>query len=270
MDTNEQVNALTGAANAAKAGGEDWKARYEALKAEYDHDKPMIGRAKASDARVKELEAELKAARDGKSKEELLASLSESVRENVAPEVQAAAAEIAAAALAREREANEARFARLENERAAEREASAEANQRAFMARIETTFPGFLSSVGPGGSNSEAWSKYLEHNRWSVAGALRNGDFGTIDYHVRQFCRSVEIQVPSADGGGAAISDPGNQAGGAVPKPKDEVGKVYTGEEYDALDKRCDQLRRLGRYDEYMKLRDELDLALSEGRVKDA
>ena len=270
METNEQVSALTGGGSAAGAAGEDWKAKCEALQRELASAKVEQGRVKKLDDRTKELEAELKAIKAGKSKEELLASLSQEYRDSVAPEVQAAAAEIAAAALERERAANEARFARYDNERAAEREANEEANQRAFMARIETTFPGFLSSVGPGGTNAEAWTRYLVHNKLSVAGALQHGDFATIDYHIRQFFGSIEVRVPSADGGEATSSDPGNQAGGASPQPNAGVGKVYTSEEYDALDRKCDSLYHGGRLDEYRKLRDELESALSEGRVKDA
>ena len=270
MEINEQVNALTGGVATPASGGEDWKAKYEAAQRELASARVEQGRVKKLDDRTKELEAELKALKAGKSKEELLASLSEDSRENVAPEVQAAAAEIAAAALERERAANEERFKRLESKYAADREASAEANQRAFMARIETTFPGFLSSVGPGGKNAKAWTKYLVYNKGSVSGALAQCDFSTIDYHIRQFCASIEVPVPSADGGEATISDPGNQAGGPVPKLNASVGKVYTGEEYDALDAQCEKLRREGRLDEYRKLRDELESALHEGRVKDA
>lgn len=271
MEMTEQMKALTGAAeSAAGAGGEDWKAKCESLQRELASAKVEQGRVKKLDERVKELEAELKSRNAGRTREELLASLSEETRENVAPEVQAAAAEIAAAALAREREANEARFAQLESERAAASKMQAESEQRAFMARIDSAFPGFLSSVGPGGTNAVAWTRYLQFNKGSVAGALAACDFPTIEYHIKQFCQSIEIPVPSADGGAAAPSDPGNQAGGAVPQQRFAQGKVYTGEEYDALDAKCEKLRREGRLDEYRQLRDELESALHEGRVKDA
>ena len=260
MGTKEQVDALTGGGARQETGGEDWKAKCEALQRELNSAKVEQGRVKALDSRAKELEAELRALKSAKSKEELLASLSDESRENVAPEVQSATAEIVGGAVDRVRNEYEERFARLESERE-------EANQRAFMARIETAFPGFLSSVGPGGRNADAWLKYLAHNKWSVAGALQHGDFGTIDYHVRQFCNSIEVSVPSADGATATASDPGNQAGGAgVSTPKS--GKAYSHQEWSALPDLAEQARDRGDYAEMKRLYAEYEKAPSEGRVK--
>lgn len=270
MNGTEQMNALLGNKQAPGGGTvekKDWKAEYEALKAQYDHDKAMIGRVKASDNRVKELESEiakLKSERGGAN----VPTLTPEEKGEIPDEYVGAAATLASRAAGNAVAGVSEEIAELRREREAEKAAARERMANDFAKRIDRRYPGFLSSIGAGGDKHDAWESFLVNNAASVQVAYANCDYDSLVYHIDRFYREVlEVRPPNGEKGNATAPDPVPHGGGN-PRVVDSE-KTYTAEEYAALDEKCMKLRREGRFDEYRQLRDELDSALSEGRVKD-
>lgn len=271
---NEQMNALMGGASGTPGGngGEDWKAMYESLKAKYDADRPMLGRVRElseKDRRISELEKENERLRTAGAATDMVAQLTPEERGDLPEDYLGAAAKLASRATDAALKGVNEEMARMRMEREEERAAGREAERARFIERINARFPKFLSSISEGGANVKAWSEFLAMNAGSVKMALENMDFGVLEYHIVRFYKEVlEVNPPKGGEGVATAPDPTSQGGGR-PSTTEGGEKIYTASEYDALDEKCEKLRRKGDFVEYRKLRDELESALSEGRVKD-
>ena len=263
-EAGNKVGALIGAAGAAPEAADEWKQKYEELKREYDSKKPMLGRIgdlSAKDREIAELRKRVGELEKGGRRPS--DALTPDERENLSPEFVNAAEKISTAAT----EGISEELKRMRMERDQERAEFLKAKEEQFLQAIENKYPGFLAKIN-GGEWAAAWSSYLSHNQGSVVSAYKSFDVGSLSYHVDRFYREV-LEVRPPDGkGSASVPDPVSLAGG---KPGTVVSKdkVYSPEEYEALEAECAKLRRNGDFDGYRKLRDNLETILREGRVKD-
>lgn len=275
MNETEQVNALLGAKKApGGTSDKDWKAEYEALKAEYERAKPMLGRVNveavaAKDKRISELESEIRRLKGAKGAAEIAASLTPEERGEIPEEYVGVAAKIASRATGDAMAGVNQELARLREEREAEKERERKRVASDFVNRINRRYPGFLASIGEGGDKAEAWASFLVNNAASVNEAYGRCDYDSLAYHIDRFYREVlEVRPPNGDKGNASAPDPVSHGGGK-PATRDDGKKTYTAEEYSALEEKCMKLRRKGDYDGYAKLREELDEILVDGRVEE-
>lgn len=263
-EAGNKVGALIGAAGAASGSADEWKQKYEELKREYDSKKPMLGRIgdlSAKDREIAELKKKIGDLEKGGRRPS--DALTPDERENLSPEFVSAAEKISTAAT----EGISEELKRMRMEREQEREEFMKVKETQFLQAVESKYPGFLAKIN-GGEWAAAWSSYLSNNQGSVVSAYQSFDIGSLSYHVDRFYREV-LEVRPPDGrGNASVPDPVSLAGG---KPGSVVSKdkVYSPEEYEALEAECAKLRRNGDFDGYRKLRDNLENILREGRVKD-
>ena len=229
----------------------------------------MQGRVKALDKRNKELEkqlAELRAARRG---EDILSeTLTAEEREKLDPAYLAVQAKIAAASeerIRREYEERERERKEQDARKAAEDEERAKGN---FVNSVEERFPGFLASTASGGQNNEQWKKFYALYGPSISAAYNSCNLEAMAHFITQFQSQLGIRVPSGSQGTATSPDPRN-LGSGEPVQHGGPNKVYTANEYAALEKQAMQLRRRGDWEGYRKLNDELNNILAENRVKD-
>ena len=228
------------------------------------------GRLKTLDAKNKELEKELAALKASKARTDIVsAALSDEERANLDPTFLDAAAKIAAASANSVREQYEERERLRQEQDAANRTANEERMRKDFVNRIEGKYPGFLNSISVGGGNCEPWKKFYEFNGPSIAAAVSRFDLESLSYFIDKFNSELNIRVPSGSQGHATSPDPRNLGGGAIVVQHGGPNKIYTADEYAALEKQADQLRRRGDWDGYRKVCDELNNILAEGRVKD-
>ncbi|MBQ1344758.1 MAG: hypothetical protein IIY62_00205 [Kiritimatiellae bacterium] len=269
MEKISEMDALMGGGPARNAAEQNFDAAaFEKQKHELDN---MRGRVKASDARIKELEKQLAELRTAKSGEDLVSrALSESEREKLAPEFLGAAAKLAATSAEQvRREYEERERARLEQEAQA-RAANEERAKENFARLVEGRFPGFLSSVSTGGPNNAQWRKFMDEDGYSasVNAAWNACNLEVLSQFIEQFNSKLGIRVPSGSQGTATSPDPRTLGSGA-PVQTGGPNKVYTAEEYAALEKQAMQFRRRGDWEGYRKLNEELNTILAENRVKD-
>lgn len=276
MSSKERVDALLG--DGKPPAGEDtvefWKAKAAEAERLAQSARVEQGRVAKMDARVKELEAENAKLRSGNRAAEIVAGLTDEERGEIAPDVLEAQARIAGRAADRAVgtafDGMRAELEKMKQEREAERAAAHERMAADFESRIERRFPGFLSSIGAGGDKAKAWASFLVNNAASVKDAYARCDYNALVYHIGRFYTEVlDVQPPREKGDGATLPDPSASGGGLPSGDAVGGGKRYTAKEYDALDAKCMKLRRAGKLDEYDRLREELDSALSEGRVDD-
>ena len=265
MNEKEQAAAAFG----GKSGEQpvvttDSERRIAELERELQNARVEQGRVKKLSEELKARDEELAKLRASRQNEDILSALSAEERESVSPEVLG----VLTKAVGKVQSDYERRFREQEALRSQAEAGRREADTEAFARAVDARFPGFFSSVGQGGANEAAWKTFMRFNGPSVNTAYANCDMESIAHFVESFYRNhLGTDVPSGKGGSAA-PEPSNQGGGNRP----ELGggnRVYTNEEYAALDERCMKLRREGKIQEYRKLRDELDTILSEGRVKD-
>lgn len=264
----EQMDALMGGGTTTPAAAQPTaQEEFERTRHELD---VARGRLKARDGRVKELEKELAELRARTQQEDLVSkALTPEERERLDPSFISAAAKIASESENRIRREQEERDQRAIEER----EADVQRRKADFSRRVEERFPGFMSSVGAGGEKSAAWTEFMHFNGPSVNAAYARFDLETVAYFISQFDSWYKskfgIRVPSGSQGKATSPDPRNLGSGAQPVQQDDSKKVYTSEEYDAIEKKALAARRRGDWDEYRKLNDKLNDILAEGRVKD-
>ncbi len=258
----DQIDALSGGAKSPANTSGVSKDEFERTKHELDNSR---GRLKALDAKLKELEKENAELRASKSNDDLISSaLSEEERERLDPTFLSARAKVSAATEARLRRENDER----DRQEAAEREARRAEAKANFARQIESSFPGFLSSIVAGGANESAWREFCEIYGASVDSATARFDVKAISVLIKQFNAAQGIRVPSGGQGKATSPDPRNLGSGADVR-FDNGTKIYTSEEYAALEKQAMAARRRGDFDSYRKLDQELNTILAEGRVKD-
>lgn len=260
----DRMDALMGGANGptgAATGGVS-KDEFERTQHELD---VMRGRTKTLDARLKELEKENAELRASQNRDEIiLSALSEEERNSLDPAFVSAMAKVSAATEVRLRKEYEER----DRQTAAEREARMQEAKVNFARQIESAFPGFLASIGEGGDKNAQWREFCGVYGASVNAAYARFDVNAISTLIKQFQSSLGIRVPSGSQGKATSPDPRNLGSGTVAQPTNG-SKVYTQEEYAALEKQAMAARRRGDYDTYRKLDEELNNILAEGRVKD-
>lgn len=267
-ETMKEMDALMGGGKAPAAEKTFDAAEYERQKHELDN---MRGRVKASDARVKELEKQLEELRRTRRGEDIVsAALTDDERAKFEPEFLGAAAKLVAASEERvRREYEEAERQRREKEEKERAEAEERASE-SFARLVNERFPGFLSSVSNGGENSAQWQKFMFEDGLgpSINAAWKARNIDVLSKFINQFKSKFSIRVPSGSQGAATSPEPRNLGSGATVQTGGP-NKVYTAEEYAALEKQAMMLRRRGDWDGYRKLNDELYTILAENRVKD-
>lgn len=270
-ETQKAVEALGGGdASAKPMGGDavDYKIECEKLQKQLQGERVESGRLKKANEenaalrkRLEELEARL-------GTEEALESLPENLRELPDDYKQGAAAlakhmvDKANAERDEKLREMEARFEEDEKRRRVEAMGS-------FVRRIETSFPGFVASIGAGGDKQTAWANYQRHNAATIKTALAEGDFDTLAYHIRQFYSSLGLDAPSGAQDGSAAPDPRSIGGGETHIPGGP-GRTYTAEEYKrTLDEAQTKFQNHQlSYKDYSAICSELTNAYREGRVK--
>lgn len=256
---NEQMDALMGAGGKT-AETTDWEqkcGRLEEVLAAQN------GRVKERDARVKELEKELEELRNSKKSADLKSSLSEEERNSIPEEVLDAAAKLVSSGMSRVQAENEERWNRETQRR------SAMAKEE-FVARVNSRYPGFMSSVSAGGDKADKWQDYVRYNKASISEAYANFDFNTIAYHIEQFYSNfLGVRVPSGVQDGSAAPDPRTSGGGNTAHASNAPGRTYTSAEFLGLYDQIEAARNKGDWAEKKRLEAELKNAPAEGRVKD-
>jgi hypothetical protein len=256
------MDALMGGANTPEGAAEGGvsKEEFERTKHELDNNR---GRLKALDSRLKELEkenAELRAARE---REDIISSaLTDEERAKVDPEFLKVMAKMNAETEARLRRENEER----ERQSAEERNLRAEQAKQDFVRRVEDRFPGFLASVGAGGANAEAWSRFYGIYGASIASAYSRFDLDALSHFINMFNLELGNRVPSGSQGAATGPDPRNLGSGApVGAP---TTKTYTEDEITALFDKKEAARDRGDWAEVRRLTDEINRAQESGGAK--
>ena len=266
MNNTEQMNALLGKKNPSGGTGEDWEARCHALEHELQTARVEQGRVQKLNARIKELESELAKLRAGGGAAKTV-TLTPEEQGEIPDEYVGAAAKLADRAANNAVAGVNAELEQLRRERAAEKAEAQERIAAEFVRRIDRRYPGFLASIGEGGDKHDAWASFLVNNAASVQEAFGKCDYDSLVYHIDRFYREVlEVRPPNGEKGNASAPDPVPHGGG---KPKVAAGgeKIYTAEEYSALQEKCMKLQREGKDEEFQQLRAELDKALSEDRI---
>lgn len=256
-DKLEQQDSVFGG---GRSDGTDWKARCEQLERELASARVEQGRVKKLDEEKKALEKEISGLRSAKGREDMLSALSEEERGNVAPEV----LDVNVKLLERQREDYERRFRELEARMTADSGRSAKED---FARRIDAAFPGFLSSVGSGGGNEQAWKTFKSAVGDYIDTAYQKLDFEGVAFFVRKFYSEIGSEVPTAGSAGSSAPDP-NAVSGGVGGLTANGSKVYTYDEISALYDRIEQCRMREDFKEANRLEAEIDRAMAEGRVK--
>ena len=274
-EMQKAMDALAGGTAAGAPGGDttDWKAKYEESQRELASARVEQGRVKKLNEEKSELERQLAEARSARGVQSAIDALPDNLKTDTPEDYQKVAAIMAQRAVDEAVQKAEARRkAELDTvmSQMAERERrEADAKRADFGSRIEREFPGFLkSAVMEGGDKHSAWVQYQRFNAASINTAVQNCDFETLAYHVRTFYRNELGVEPPSGGTGAAAPDPSSTGGGNAVR-HDGGKKIYTAQEYQALEKQAMQARRRGDFETYGKLNDELNTILAESRVKD-
>lgn len=269
MNGEQKIDALLGNGNDTPNGGQstdELKARVAELERELAKAKVEQGRVSKLNAQKKALEDELAKYREGRSAQKLASEYHDAENDGIPKEYVNMAASMASKAA--DSAVEEARR-RMEAERKAEQEANHERKAKDLVALVESKYPKFLSSIGPGGDKQQAWASFLVNNRDSVNRAFSELNIDMLSYHINRFYNEVlGIRPPQGTAESNPAADPtssrrGNQS------LETTAGKVYTAAEYDALEKKALELRKRGDYEGYRKLDEELNSALAENRVKD-
>lgn len=131
-----------------------------------------------------------------------------------------------------------------------------------FYSEIERANDGLFEAIGEGGDKKAAWDDYVSANEETYNAIIGSGNVDRFNRFVRGFYS--DLGVPPSRNGYAV--DPFSVGADSVPSPVNN-GKKYSAAEISAMENRAMELRRSGKYDEYRKLRDEIDDAISAGRI---
>ena len=268
MSANGNIGSLFGE-NKNTPAADDKDKRIADLERQLNSAKADNGRWAKVNERLKELEKENEALKASRRSENIVTSLKGELGE-VPDEFAGAAAKIAGRAVdGAMKDVNE-ELARLRQEREAERAASLERAKEDFIRKIDAKYPKFRSDVDGGDEvKTKAWRNFLGHNLGSVKDAYERCDFDSLAYHIDRFYREELDRTPPNGNREPTSPDPTNRGGGTSVIIGDS-SKIYTTEEYQALEAKATSLRyQPGKYADYQKLRDELDNIISEGRVRD-
>ena len=258
---NQEIDNQLGALSGTAQDSTDYKAKYEELTRRLQTEKVEEGRLRKANEENAALRRELEELKRRKSEEELVKGISEEDRGEVPDEFVNVAAKIADRAAGMRVQQMQDRIDQLEREK---RDSMASG----FLRRIDENFPGFRSSVGPGGDREKAWNTYLSYNRGSVDEAIRSCNYDALSYHIGRFySNDLNVPVPSGAREGSAIPDPRTTSGGEHGYGAN-AGRVYTQQEIVALYEKCEELRSQGKIAECHALSDEIESALQGGRVK--
>ena len=258
--TGENVGQAT---SGAENGGADASAaRIAELEKQLQRERVEQGRLNKANEELAQLRKENEALKAEKGRASVLDRVSQESLEGIPDNIQRFTSEAVDAAVKAERE-------RHEKEMEGMRAASADQARRLFNERMDGSFPGLLAKIRPGGELAEAWAKYQRPNAASIVGAIRNGDFETLKWHIEHFQAESGVSITSGDGGKATTADP-RSMGGGVAQPQGGVGKTYTVAEYTRL---MDQAQsKFQRHElsgnDYRGICAELEKAYREGRVK--
>lgn len=270
----EEMDALMGSGKNTNAGGATDKSSIsQEVFDKTNHELDVArGRLKTLDARNKELEKEVATLRASKARTDIVSTaLSDEERANLDPTFLDAAAKIAAASADAVRQDYEERERARQEQEAANRAANEAVARENFARKIEERYPGFFNSVSRGGPYHEQWLNFKNdpYLGSSIVTAWNDCNVEVMSMFIEKFNSSLSIRVPSGSQGQATSPEPRNLGSGATVVHHGGPNKVYTADEYSALEKQADQLRRRGDWDGYRKVCDELNNILAEGRVKD-
>ena len=142
-----------------------------------------------------------------------------------------------------------------------------EGNRKVFLAQIGARHEQFFDLVKPGGANAKIWEEFKEAHKETFEGIMTSHDSGRFDRFVSDFCRVYGVSDPSGAKATTTTPDPVTTGGGKqVVQTNDK--KVYTPEEYAELEKKLMRLRATN-YQEYLKMRDEVEQILIENRIRE-
>ena len=257
--------------NAADKNGvvePDYKALYEEAQKELQTNKVEDGRLRKVNEELAAARKELDELRRSKRTEDAIGALPEDLQD-MPDDIKRGAAIIAEKAVETAvggamAETND-RLARLEKEREESRASAERIRKDEFERRLSYTYYDFLKGISDGGDKREAWMKYRRFNEASIQSAIASCDYDTLEYHIKNFYREIDVPVPTA--GQAYIAPEPRPFSGGAPAIPHGGGKTYTLDEYVALQEKCEKLFYENKA-AYSELRDELEKAMAEGRVK--
>lgn len=142
-----------------------------------------------------------------------------------------------------------------------------EGNRKVFLAQVGARHEQFFDLVKPGGANAKIWEEFKEAHKETFEGIMTSHDSGRFDRFVSDFCRVYGVSDPSGAKATTTTPDPVTTGGGNQVVQTDDK-KVYTPEEYAELEKKLMRLRATN-YQEYLKMRDEVEQILIDGRVRE-
>lgn len=254
----------TGAGEAK--GGSETDQRIAELERQLAQERVESGRLKKANeeaAALREEIARLKAAQ--RTGEDNLAQLPDSVKGGIPDDIQrftgAAIDNAVKSAMENERR-------RYEEEMRKMRETSSQNARRAFAQQIKSAYPTFFEETRPGGKLNAVWVEYLRRNEGSVQQALQSQDFETLQYHIERFQSEKNVSLPSGGQGASTAAPEPRSLGGGAFQQGDGTKKTYTPQEYDAALAKAHEYRSNYDFENYRKLKAELDDAIAEGRVK--
>lgn len=279
MNDKKDILGAIGGNNAGASGnggGEpDYKALYEQSQKELQTQRVEAGRLKQTSDELSAARKELEALKRAKRTEEAISALPDDLKNEVPDDIKRGAAIIAGkavdSAIGGAMAGTEERLAKLERGAEEERNRATLARKREFEGKIASTYPDFVKGISEGGDKRDAWKKYMKHNAGSVNTALDTFDFDTLEYHIKNFYREIEVPLPSGNQDGSATPDPRATGGGASTQAVVlQPGKTYTAQEYQRIlnDAQTKFQRHVISYKEYAGICDELTKAYKEGRVK--
>lgn len=271
MNTDTVMSALRGGTDTPTSQGEDLKKQLDEAQHKLQVAQVEQGRVKKLSEENAELKKRLVALETRKTEEELLASIPAEEREELPSGTAEALAKVAAKAVERAERTTQEQLSQMREAQAARLEADKKILADNFLERLKTNFPGFADSVASGGENEAQWKAYCKYNAESINTALAKYNFETIAWHITNFYQNVlKSPIPAAGGGSPTATDPNAGKGGAHAPINVAIdsNKTYTAEEYTALEKKAENALAMKDYATYNKITQELETALSEGRVK--
>lgn len=275
-ETEKDVEALSGSLEgeniATDNGGEpiDYKAEYEKAQKQLQSERVESGRLKKANEEIAELRKKLAEVEARNDTEAAVEALPEELQ-SLPDDYKQGAAVVAKRLVDRANAERDAKLKEMESRFDAEEKRRRLEAMGSFVSKINAKFPGFLASIREGGDKKAAWTKYLRHNSATVKGALADGDFETLSYHVGQFYRSIDVEIPSGDQDGSAAPDPRAMGGGVESQRATlQPGKTYSAKEYQQIlnDAQARFQQHTLSYKEYSAICEELTKAYREGRVK--
>lgn len=273
-DTQKAVEALGGGNAGGTSGGAghapiDYKAEYEKVQRQLQGERVEAGRLKKANEENAALRKRLEELESQRGTEEALAALPENLRE-LPDDYKQGAAALAKHMVDKANAERDAKLQEMETRfEEGERRRRVEA-MGSFVGRIESSYPGFIKSIGDGGDKQKAWVTYQRHNAATIKAAIAECDFDTLAYHIKSFYSSLGLDAPSGNQDGSAAPDPRAIGGGAQTQVTGGPGRTYSVEEYKRTMDEAQakfQSQQIS-YRDYSAICGELTKAYREGRVK--